>query len=368
MKTGIMSNAGVDMAGEANSLVRDLHRARPGIYWTDLLLSVAIGWGSFAAALELPRPYAIASTAIAALALYRALCFIHEISHQSRRSLPGFEPIWNLTTGFPLLLPSFMYQGVHPCHHRLSTYGTESDPEYLPFARSARMTVAFCAQSLLLPAALLVRFLMFALAAFLVPRFERWLVVHFSSLSMNVRYRREDAPEIVRMVRVQSAGILALWAALGAMAVLHVLPLRFFALWYVVSAFISLINCLRTLGAHAYASDGRPLSREEQLRDSIDTPAVRWGVLWAPVGLRFHGLHHYFPGIPYHNLGEAYRRLTTQLPAEAGIHKARSAGLGHSLRALYFAGVRNQRRKGRKPLATPRAANVIEAIMRRAKL
>jgi len=30
---------------------------------------------------------------------------------------------------------------------------------------------------------------------------------------------------------------------------------------------------------------------------------------WAPVGLRYHALHHYFPGIPYHNLGFAYQRL-----------------------------------------------------------
>src|ERR1019366_10795758 len=44
----------------------------------------------------------------------------------------------------------------------------------------------------------------------------------------------------------------------------------------------SLINGLRTLGAHAYGSEGRPLSREEQLQDSIDTPAIRWGVLWSP--------------------------------------------------------------------------------------
>jgi len=342
-----MMNANLDVASEANGLVRDLHGAKPGIYWTDMLLSTAIGWGAFAAALALPRPYTIPLTAIAALALYRALCFIHEISHQSRRSLPAFEALWNLTIGFPLLLPSFMYRGVHQCHHRLSTYGTESDPEYLPFARSARMTVAFCAQSLLLPAALLVRFLLFAPVAFFVPRFNRWLVVHFSSLTMNVRYRREDSAETLRLVRLQSAGILALWTALGLMAAWHVLPLQFFVLWYAVSALISLINCLRTLGAHTYASDGRPLSREEQLRDSIDTPAVRWGVLWAPVGLRFHGLHHYFPGIPYHNLGEAYRRLTTQLPLEAGIHGIRSASLGHSLRTLYRAGVRNQRRKVR---------------------
>jgi fatty acid desaturase len=267
---------------------------------------------------------------VAVLALYRALCFIHEISHQSRRSLPGFEAVWNLTTGFPLLLPSLVYAGVHSNHHRLSTYGTEHDPEYLPFARSAGMTAAFAAQSLLLPAAFAVRFLLLAPIAFLVPRFERWLIVHFSSLSMNVRYRREVTPEIVRMVHRQSAGILVLWVAM-----IVCFPMRFFVFWYAVSASISLINSLRTLGAHAYRSDGDPLSREDQLRDSVDTPGPRWGVLWAPVGLRFHALHHYFPGIPYHNLGEAYRRLTTQLPPEV-----RSDGLWNSLSSLIRAGLR----------------------------
>ncbi len=332
-----MKTATLDIAAQANDLVRDLNRARPAIYWADLLVSSAIGWGAFAAALVLPLRLAVPFAVPAIAALYRALCFIHEISHQSRRTLPGFEPIWNLTTGFPLLLPSCMYVGVHSSHHRLSTYGTESDPEYLPFSRSVRMTAAFAVQSLLIPIALAVRFLVLGPVAFLVPPLERWLIAHFSSLSMNVRYRREVTPETRRMIRRQTIGILILWAAL-AIAV----PIRFFVLWYVVSASISLVNSLRTLGAHAYESEGDPIGREEQLLDSIDTPGIRWVVLWAPVGLRFHGLHHYFPGIPYHNLGEAYRRLTTELPPEAGIYRVRSKGLVHSLTALCRRGLRKK--------------------------
>jgi fatty acid desaturase len=203
------------------------------------------------------------------------------------------------------------------------------------------MTLAFCAQSLLLPAGLAIRFLALAPIALFVPRFERWLVVHFSSLSMNVRYRRDITRETLRMVRRQSAGILVLWAMLGALMAIHVLPLRFFALWYGVSAAISLINSLRTLGAHDYESDGHAMNREEQMRDSIDTPALRWGTLWAPVGLRFHSLHHYFPGIPYHSLGEAYRRLSARLPADAPIHEVRSRSLIHSLKTLYRNGLRS---------------------------
>ncbi len=317
----------------ATLLVKDLHRTRAGVYWVDLLASSAIGWGAFAAALELPPMAAVPAAVVAILALYRALCFVHEISHQSR-NLPGFETVWNLMAGFPLLLPSCMYVGVHSSHHRPSTYGTENDPEYLPFARSARMTAAFAAQSLVLPAVLAVRFLLLAPVGFFVPQLERWLVVHFSSLSMNVKYRRGITAETLRMVRRQSAGILILWAALIILA-----TARFFLLWCVVSACISLLNALRTLGAHAYRSEGNPLSREEQLGDSIDTPALRWGVLWAPVGLRFHALHHYFPGIPYHNLGEAYRRLGAQLPAESGIHRVRSRSLARSLGVLCRAGL-----------------------------
>jgi fatty acid desaturase len=329
MKTAALDLTSRDFAAEANLLVKDLHRVNPPIYWSDLLVSVVAGWGAFAAALARPLPSAIAPAAISALALYRALCFIHEISHQTQRTLPGFEAVWNLTTGFPLLLPSCMYLGVHSGHHRLSSYGTESDPEYLPFAGSIRMTITFAIQSLLLPLALAVRFLLLGPVGFFAPRFERWLVVHFSSLSMNVRYCRDASAETLRMVRRQNIGLLLLWIALVIAA-----PVRFFVLWYLISASISLMNSLRTLGAHAYASHGDPLGREEQFEDSIDTPAVRWGVLWAPVGLRFHALHHYFPGIPYHNLGKAYRRLTAHLPSAAAIHHVCSASLAQSLAAL----------------------------------
>ncbi|HTA41220.1 MAG TPA: fatty acid desaturase [Bryobacteraceae bacterium] len=338
MKTAALDLTSRDFATEANFLVKDLQRVNLGIYWVDLLVSVVVGWGAFAGALVLSLPLAAAAAAISAVALYRALCFIHEISHQSRRTLPGFEPVWNLTTGFPLLLPSCMYVGVHSGHHRLSTYGTQSDPEYLPFARSIRMTAAFAIQSLLLPLALAVRFLLLGPISFFVPRFERWLVVHSSSLSMNVRYCRDAAPETLRMVRRQNVGILIFWVALVIAA-----PVKFFVLWYLISAAISLTNSLRTLGAHAYASDGEPLGREEQLQDSIDTPAGRWGVLWAPVGLRFHALHHYFPGIPYHNLGKAYARLTTKLPSHAAIHHVRSGSLVQSLTALCRRGLRKTR-------------------------
>ncbi|MBV8831759.1 MAG: fatty acid desaturase, partial [Acidobacteriaceae bacterium] len=102
---------------------------------------------------------------------------------------------------------------------------------------------------------------------------------------------------------------------------------------------VSFVNSLRTLGAHAYESDGQPMDRLGQLRDSIDHPGYFWTELWAPVGLRYHALHHYFPGIPYHALPEAYRRLTTALPIGQSYVRMSNPSLPFSLRTLFTKGM-----------------------------
>ena len=52
------------------------------------------------------------------------------------------------------------------------------------------------------------------------------------------------------------------------------------------------------------------MSYPKQMLDSVNIPGNRWMTpLWAPVGLRFHATHHLFPDLPYHELGEAHRRL-----------------------------------------------------------
>ena len=121
---------------------------------------------------------------------------------------------------------------------------------------------------------------------------------------------------------------------------------RALAVWYGISGCAAFCNALRALGAHRYESAGEPLSREGQLLDSIDTPGAIWTELWAPVGLRYHALHHYFPGIPYHNLGTAYRRLISSLPREAAYQNLTSPSLPWSLRRLYRIGKRVQQRRG----------------------
>ena len=317
-------------------LVRDLHKVNKTIYWSDLLLSATFGWMAFGVAISgrLPLAGALISLSISVLCLYRSLCFLHELSHQTRRTLPWFEPVFNLLVGFPLLMPSFVYVGLHQNHHRIEYYGTERDPEYLPFSRSWLMTTLFAFESLFIPLILVMRFVVLTPVGLVNGRFQEWLTIHLSSLTMNPKYRRPTTPGFTARVRRDSALIFCLCAAVLTLAIAGVVPWRVLAAWLLVDSLISFINTLRTLGAHAYESDGKPMDREAQVHDSIDTPGAFWTELWAPVGLRYHALHHYFPGIPYHHLPEAYRRIVRCAAIGDHYREMSSQSLPHSLRAL----------------------------------
>jgi fatty acid desaturase len=341
-----LADAPDEFEAVSHALVADLHAPRPWIFWTDLVSSAALGWTAFALAVLAP-PFSTAmwmSSLLAAFALYRGVCFTHELAHLRRRTLPGFETAWNILFGVPLLLPSFTYLGVHQSHHSLSSYGTKEDPEYLPFASSRRLMILFAIQStVLMPIAIFVRFLLLAPIGLAWPSLHRWLEVHASSFAMNPEYRRVVGAEMAAKMRRWEIATLAFWAAAFAVAYVGALPLRTFGVWLGILTTISLLNTLRVLGAHEYDSEGAILSRQGQLNDSIDTPGGPWTELWAPVGLRYHALHHYFPGIPYHNLGAAYRRIVASLPRNATYLESTSPSLRQSLVILYNKAMRAAR-------------------------
>jgi hypothetical protein len=165
----------------ARDLVRDLHDPKPVIFWADFAATAVVGWSAFWGAVALDSYLSICALLVMSLAMYRGLCFIHELTHIRPKALRGFETAWNLVFGIPLLLPSFVYVGVHQDHHKLSTYGTSQDPEYMPFAKSDLMMIFFAAHSVLIPLFLLLRFVLLAPAGLLVPPLHRWLRVHASS-------------------------------------------------------------------------------------------------------------------------------------------------------------------------------------------
>jgi fatty acid desaturase len=59
------------------------------------------------------------------------------------------------------------------------------------------------------------------------------------------------------------------------------------------------------------------------------------GELWAPIGLRFHALHHIFPTMPYHALPEAHRRLMRDLPADSPYRRCQAESLREVIATLW---------------------------------
>jgi len=148
--------------GEWKKIVQDLFTVKPLIYWADFLLTVCAVWGAIYLT-EISAPLSLAeilSFTVSVFLLLRAALFIHELTHQERRSLPGFSIAWNLLVGIPFLVPSLMYRGVHIDHHRRSMYGTDHDGEYLPFgAWPLWRSFLYVGQAVLIPFLLVVRYL-----------------------------------------------------------------------------------------------------------------------------------------------------------------------------------------------------------------
>ncbi|GFE69557.1 DesA-family fatty acid desaturase [Chroococcus sp. FPU101] len=317
---------------EDREWIKDLLTPQKAIFWSDLLLSASVGWMAFIIAyLVTPLSWQQGiAVIIAAIAFYRALVFIHELTHLKENAIPKFKLCWNLLVGIPLLLPSFTYTGVHADHHRLSTYGTEQDPEYRPFAGKKGEILFFVAHSFLLPGLLTLRFLVLAPIGLFIPSLHHLLERHASSLSMNLAYCRKVNDVERSEIKITEIILLSIWSIPISLAALGILSWRIFVIWYVMMALIMCTNTLRTLGAHRYGSDGTSMNLEQQLQDSVDTPGEFWTVLWAPVGLRYHALHHYFPSMPYHNLPVAYQRLSQNFSPQTT-----SSSLWSSLKQLW---------------------------------
>src|SRR5262249_11821688 len=86
---------------------------------------------------------------------------------------------------------------------------------------------------------------------------------------------------------------------------------------YTVYLFVMIVNALRVYAAHGYSSGGDPMTFVQQMLDSTTVEGGPWSALWAPLGMRFHALHHLFPTMPYHTMGRAHRRLMRELPADS---------------------------------------------------
>ena len=317
------------MLRAARDLTKDLGQAKGRIYWPDMLVSCALGYGGIAVAIMTDNVM-VASVAglVAALAMYRALMFIHELTHIHRDALPGFRTGWNVLVGIPLLTPSFMYEGVHVIHHKRTQYGTIEDPEYLPLALMKPWSLPlFVIVALLAPIALMIRAALLVPLGALFPPIRKFVWERGSSLSINPEFRRKPAKgDLAKRVRWQEAGVFVWsWALIASTFWLGWRPLL---IALAILSLTAVLNQLRTLVAHLWENEGDPMTVTAQFLDSVNVPPPGVAAeVWAPVGLRYHALHHLMPSMPYHDLPEAHRRLARELGGGSTYQGANHPGM-----------------------------------------
>lgn len=349
---------------EARSLIGDLSKPNPVIYWCDFLASILGAYTAAAITLRFPlrfgfEPWVVLTICITyslALILFmRSVMFIHELVHLPRDEFKGFRIAWNLLCGVPLFVPSFLYYP-HVDHHRRKHYGTEHDGEYLSLSHNSRwLVVGFIAQALVIPFLAMFRFIILSPICRVFPSVRTIAHRHASTMLVDPFYERDDAtPKLMKLVMLQELGcfLIGLNFIFG-----HKLRTGtwFDPLWVVVyflAIGLLILNEVRTLGAHRWTGDGNEMSFEEQLLDSVNYPDRPWiSELWGPIGTRYHALHHLFPSLPYHNLAKAHARLVNGLPNDSPYHDTVATSLTAEIRALWNRAGRRHESSNKDPHA-----------------
>lgn len=318
---------------DVHALVRDLAVPDMKRYWVDFLATIGVAYSALALYLssDLVSLTGILSLVVCGLATFRAVAFTHELTHRQSGAFRTFAVVWNVICGIPLLVPSFMY-GDHKGHHATQVYGTWADPEYLVRgARSRTRMVLFLLLPVIYPLLPVVRFLLLTPLAALSGRADRLVWTYGSSLYvMNESYRRTYDAAAMSGSRWAQELACAAWAwALTLLVASQQIPWTTVGKVYLVFLFWIGVNQVRTLVAHRYDSD--PETAMSYLKQLLDTNTFPHGTLlpnlWAPLGLRYHALHHLLPSMPYHAMAEAHRRLVEQLPPGSAYHQTLRPGL-----------------------------------------
>lgn len=338
---------------EARRIVGEYFKPNPWIYWPDFLLSMGIGVFFFGL-VQYPEtittnvvwhwPIRIIGFLVSSLLYYRAVLFIHELVHIRDGEFTAFRVVWNLLCGIPFLAPSFTYY-THLDHHRRKHYGTDADGEYMPLANQSIWHILFYfSQVLVIPVLAVIRFGILTPLTWFSPKLRDLIHRRASSMVMDPAYIRPlPTPKTLRMIRLQEV-LCFLWIAFITVRLTtsfglmfdEPMPMSFLLQVYLTGVFIISINALRTLGAHRWTNDGTEMNFIEQMLDSVNYPnRPLIGALWAPVGLRWHALHHIFPTMPYHALAKAHARLSAQLPADSPYHLCSAESLPDEIKTLW---------------------------------
>ncbi len=322
----------------AKAICRDLFQVDARRYWVDFILSVTTAYvfASIFLASTFTSLWGWCAFAIAVVTIYRASMFIHEIVHLPSGKLVVFRRFWNLFAGVPMMVPTSTYES-HIHHHSSKHYGTDHDGEYLPFANGTMWGIfGYLSQIVFQPILVYLRYLVWTPISFLHSGLRQWTLANASSLVINFKYHNHAKSDrytaedtFWELFTCFRAAVMLGLVLFGVMPWIRLPKLLLLAMAVLT------INHLRTLAAHRYRNHGDSISHLEQFQDSTNISGNWWTELWCPLGLRYHGLHHLFPGIPYHNLGEAHRRLLEALPEGSIYHQSVYPNFGAVIGELF---------------------------------
>lgn len=324
---------------QISDIVRDLIVPNPVIYWTDFLLTITLGNVALMWCMESPlwTPTFWLTYVVAGISFYRATVFSHELTHFRQGTMKGFRFAWNALCGVPFMFPTFLYDD-HKAHHTNHKFGTPADSEYLPLGHGSWLGIVhFMSKIFLVPVMGTFRFVILAPIAWVFPS-QRARVWSQSSaaVSLNLAHRRpQPTAAEARSWLMQEIVCFVYAITVFTLMGFGVLPWTLLVYYYFTFLLVALLNYTRTLGAHRYLHDGEPMTYVEQLLDSNTFPGhPLLTELWAPLGMRYHALHHLVPSLPYHNMGIAHRRLMRELPEDSPYRQTVRKNLGEALGEL----------------------------------
>lgn len=295
-------------------------------YWVDFLFTWSLFIAGMAAWLFAPLAWSIVGLIVGIFAAYRCGSFMHEIVHFNRRSKAemAFKAGWNLLFGIIILSPSRLYDA-HLEHHMPKSFATIEDPEYVPITNRSFFGLAFFVfHHVLGPITLVAVRMLLNPIIWLFPAWGAKLMNgKGTSLVINWDYIPTDKTKATIFDHCAIMASTALLYGYVTMIISGLVPLMMVAKILALIIISMVLNGVRTLVAHRYINyDRRSVSREEQLLDSVNlmgNPII--GGLLAPVGLRYHALHHLVQALPYHSLEPAHRKLIAELPEDDSYHQ-----------------------------------------------
>lgn len=334
-------------------IVKGYFKHEPWIYWCDFLGSFFLGLTAYMLVpfLSLFSWQQVAAYLVSVFAFYRSALFIHEIVHFRDKTMLSFRIVWNLLFGLPFLMPTFTYK-THLDHHVRKHFATHDDGEYLPLAvqHPLHLLFYFC-HPLFMPILTMLRFLVFAPLSWISSAVSRVVHARASSMVIDLSYvRSQPSQRELRIIRLQEVGCTVIcWGVMLWLLFVNRYPLTYWTLVqvYATAVGVLFLNHFRTLGAHRFTNlERREMTFTEQLLDSVNYPNSMWlGELAMPVGLRYHALHHLCPGIPYHNLGKAHRKLMAELPADSIYRRTISRSLFLTVMEVFRGAWQHRNRK-----------------------